>query len=221
MEAIRLLDLIAADLEKSMVDDDVRNVVFPITLPGDGSRMEFSGLHHREFDPATRQLRLVGRRMTYSTEPVGPGQTGVWVLRNGKRIPGVSPVTRITFEPLDDRRACELAISPFHAINIRIIPRGAWDTRNEALASEVNEQTRLVHLVHIESQYACLLSIKKSNPPPGAYPGIERLEDPYGGRCPQVSNAPSVPLDWVRPPGLVRCDPEVFDDATANIDVLR
>lgn len=221
IEAIRLLDLIASDLEKAVVDDDIRNVVFPVSLPGVGEQMEFSALHHREYDPATRQLKLVGRKMVYSVEPVGGGQPGLWVLRNGKRVPGISPVTKITFEPLDDRRACELAISPFHAINIRIIPRGSWDTRNEGLASEANEQSRLVHLVHIESQYACLLSIKKANPPPGAYPGIERLEDLFGGRCPQVTNAPSVPLDWVRPPGLVRCEQEMFDDATANIDVLR
>jgi hypothetical protein len=135
----------------------------------------------------------------------------------------LDPVTDLTFRETDPKRACELGISPFHSIEIRVQPRGQWDVHNRALAGlDANVVARTVHLSDLEAQFACLVSIKRSNPPAAflaVYPDIDRLELPWGGSCPLIEGAPNMPLDWLRPPGLIEYDDATpFDHATADQD---
>lgn len=224
MEAMKIHEAIREDLDRLVVDDDLMHLAVPVTLKDKGAKLEFYALHHREVSKSKGELTLVGRPIVWTSEPApGGGRT---VLRNGKRFAGtglgaIGPVTDLKFAPLDRKQACELQISPYHALWVKVYPRGAWDRRNQRLASEANVQARLIHMSHIESQYACMLTIKKAGPPAGVFTNLDQLDDPFQTfDCPDKAAPPSIPLDWVRPLGLVRYDKSApFDDKDADEDV--
>lgn len=229
MNAIQVSDQVADDLVRCVVADAVTDLVFPVHIEDNGRTLWFRALHHRKYDAGTREMKLIARKITYASRPVGGNQPGRVVLRNGeplKALGGIGnldPVSDLTFKEMDKARACELGISPFHAIEVRVQPRGQWDVHNTSLAQlEANIQKRIVHLADLEAQFACMVSIKRSNPPPAflaVYPDIDQLDLPWGGSCPLIEGAPNMPMDWLRPPGLIQYDDSTpFDHATADQD---
>jgi hypothetical protein len=101
-------------------------------------------------------------------------------------------------------------------VRVSILPRGIWNTKNENLAKH-NAQTRLFHLKGIESQFAVLLSLKEA----GAGPYYRILSDPRlvvpeRLEVYRTYNLDQVPLDWLRPQGLVQLNPEYFNYETAD-----
>ncbi len=224
IEASRILDAIQADLERAVVDDDLINLVIPLHFEDGGQRFWFYAFHHREVDESIQSMTLVARKLIWDTVPAPGG--GFHVRRNGKRfspagLTPVGPVSELRFESLTRDQACELQVSPYHAAFVKVYMRGAWDKKNSALASEANVQTRLMHVSHIESQYACMLTIKNSGPPSGVFTNLDKLDDPFTTfNCPIQSIPSSIPLDWVRPLGLVQYDDSrTFDDERLDEDV--
>ncbi len=231
MEAMKVLEKIREDLDRLVVDDDLANLVVPVKLsdkvPGKEQyrKIEFFALHHRDLDKSSKKMRLIARQMTWTSQKLTAPQTGAVVMRNGEKfaysgIGSVGPVTDLTFSPLSREEFCEMQISPYHALWVRVYPRGAWDAFNKGLASEANAQARLMHLSHIESQYACMLTLRYSNPPAGVFKNLNMLDDPFVTfNCPIKTIPKELPLDWVRPLGLVEYDKAApFKDDDADLD---
>jgi hypothetical protein len=218
MDAIKILNAMGADLDRLVIDDTIRSLVFPVDIKDEGRALEFWALHHREYSQTTAAMALVARKIVYTAEVLPRGGRGV--MRNGRRLGGegvgaIGAVSGLRFETISQKRADALGISPFHAFFAKVYARGAWDVNNAALAGEANVQQRLFHLGHIESQYACMLSVKRAGPPAGVFTGLDQLPEP-----PALSYVgPAIPMDWVRPLGLVRYDTaRPFDDETADVD---
>ena len=247
MNAIKILNYIVDDLKRCVVDDSMARLIQPVeiyegnskSLTGSGDKIVFYGIHHRRFAPP--KMQLVAQRIEYGTEPL-PGDPDAFIVtRNGVRLGGaglghVDPVSRLRFDAMDIKQACQMRISPYHAITVRVFPRGNMDTKSWTKGAaaglkfgegdstaERNVQQRLCRLSNIESQFACMLSIKNSikNSVPAqlAYPDIALLDAPFGMNCPEIKQTVSHPMDWVRPPNLVLIDDVPFNDQTANIDV--
>ena len=225
-DALVMFHAIAQDLDRIIIADDYDatsfpNVVEPILIDDAprGSKFLFYGFHHREFDWSQRKMTLHGNLIEYRVVPVDPGDpsAGVDLYRNDEDVPlNPNPLSDVRFERIPDDEAADLGISPFHAVRVRILPRGVWDTKNEKLAA-YNAQTRLFHLKGIESQFAVLLSLKES----GAGPYYRILSDPRLVVPERLEvyrqyNLDQVPLDWLRPQGLVKLNPEYFDYETAD-----
>lgn len=216
-EAIRILDRIERDLDRIVVGDaydrtTFPNVVEPVLLDDrpQASKFMFYALHHREFRQAERRMNLIGQVIEYKVIARDGG--GVDLLRNDERV-NRDPLEDVRVELIDPDEAGQLGISPFHAFHVVIYPRGAWDARNEGLKTR-NPQRRLFHLRGIESQYACLLSLKRAGAP---YPILALLPDPPPrSQLYQQYSLDRVPMDWMRPTGLITLDPEFFDEETVG-----
>ncbi|MBI4872764.1 MAG: hypothetical protein HY814_14500 [Candidatus Riflebacteria bacterium] len=223
MEAMKVLDALREDLDRVTVDDDIANLVIPLRLKDNGRTLQFFALHHRELNTSKKTMTLVAREMTWTSHKLTSPQTGAVVMRNGKKFGGeglgsIGPVSDLVFEPLTRDQACSMQLSPYHAVWVKVFPRGALQIDNKAMAS--HPQVRLLHLTHIESQYACMLTIRNAGPPSGVFKNLEMLDDPFVTfNCPIKTIPNSLPLDWVRPLGLVKFDKgKPYDDKDEDKD---
>lgn len=230
-EALSLLHAIGQDLDRIVIADDFDrttfpNVVEPILIKDQeyGSKFMFYGFHHRVYHWAEKRMELVGNRIFYEVRPVDPADPtqGVDLYRNDEEYPlNAIPLADVRFQMLSEEEAAELAISPYHAIRVVIRPKGVWDPRNDRL-TEFHAQTRLFHLKGIESQFAVLLSLKEAGA--GVYYRIladPRLKVPDRLDVYSTYNLDQVPMDWLRPRGIVTLSDEYYDYETAgeNLEV--
>lgn len=225
-EAISILHAIAQDLDRIIIADDFDRTTFPNVIepilikdsPQSSSFM-FYAFHHRIYHWEDHRMELVGQRIEYQVRPTVPGkpEEGVDLWRNDEDTPiNRIPLTDVLFERLPDEEAEQLSVSPFHAVRVVVKPRGFWDKKNDRLA-EFHPQTRLFHLKGVESQFAVLLSLKEA----GAGPYYKILSDPRL-KVPErlavysTYKLDQVPLDWLRPRGIVTLSDDYFDYATAG-----
>jgi len=226
-EALSVLHCIGQDLDRLIIADDFDretfpNVVEPILI-ADAERASsfmFYGFHHRVFHHGEKRMELVGNRIEYQVrarDPADPSM-GVDLYRNDEDVPINSlALADVRFEKISEDEAAELSVSPYHAVRVTVRPLGAWNRKNEAL-TEFHPQTRLFHLKGVESQFAVLLSLKEA----GAGPYYRILSDPRLVVPPllavyQTYNLDQVPLDWLRPRGIVTLSDEYFDYETAGV----
>ncbi len=215
-EAYRLLDRMRVDLDRVVVGDGFDfaafpSVVEPVSLEArdEGPALVWYAYHHRRFARESRKLTLVGRRMEYRVVDAGGG--GVDLLRNGKLV-NRQPLGAVRFSYLDADEAGTIGVSPRHAIRVEIEPR-MGGTRGDEVAARHAEE-RVFHLKGVESQYACLLTLKRAKAP---YPILAFLpEPPRQARLHDRYQLDQVPLDWIRPQGLVVLENDPYDDASEH-----
>jgi len=218
-DALRIMNRFGRDLDRLVVGDDFDtgrypSVVDPLKYEDDGAAqtLEFYAYHHRRFHLEERRMELVGHRIRYQVRPRTRGE-GVDLLRNGEAVNRM-PLHSVSFHFLDREQAGQLGVSPEHAVELVLRPWMA-DRRAGAALAEGHAQARLFHLRNVESQYACLLSLKRAGAP---YPILAMVPDPPKAASVQREyDLDQVPLDWLRPLGLVAIERGVaFDDATEN-----
>jgi prepilin-type N-terminal cleavage/methylation domain-containing protein len=219
-EALRLLERFGQDLDRLVVGDDFDkgrfpSVVDPVRLVGhgDGQELTFYAYHHRRFHLEDRRLVLVGQRVRYWIREREEGP-GVDLYRNDEKLNRI-PLHSAEFRFLDAADAGQLGISPRHAIELILRPLTPGKPDDDRLAKH-NAQSRLFRMRNVESQYACLLTLKEAGAP---YPILAKVPSPpRRARVYQKYRLDQVPLDWMRPLGLIAIDRGTdYDDATANV----
>lgn len=230
-DAITVLSVIQKDLDRLVIDDmitsdnvvenfeDFPSVFKPIRIfnAPQAGKFAFFAFHHRRFFKSEARMELVGHFIEYKVVKLPPDANGnpqgVDLLRNDKVI-NPAPLEDVIFQPIDKVKAGQIGLSPFHAFEVEIHPRRQWDQRANQIR-KIPPIRQLFHLKGIESQYACLLSLKRANAP---YSGLEQVKElPPESEIFQKYNLYDVPMDWIRPVGLISIDPNtLFDDATVN-----
>lgn len=219
-EAMRVMEVFGRDIDRLVVGDDFDtgrfpSVVDPIELEHgpDGTRLTFYAYHHRRFHREERRMELVGQRVRYEVRSRRPG-IGVDLLRNEVAVNRM-PLHSVEIRTLDPTEAGTLGVSPLHALELTLRPLTPGRGDDERLARN-HAQARVFHMRNVESQYACLLSLKRAGAP---YPILAMVPNPprqaaIHGRY----QLDQVPLDWLRPLGLVAIERHVdFDDATEHV----
>lgn len=217
------------DLQAVLEKDLFPSVLQPILIDSKprGSKFTFYAFHHRDFDPATKKMKLVAQRVEYRVVPRGPDPLdGVDLFRHDSDdVPlNTMPLYDVHFRTIEADEAERLSISKDHAVRIEIYPLGTWVNKQKLLRlppdlqrEALTKLDRLFHLKGVESQFAVLLSLRAAGAP---YPQLfdARLSKYALDRLPFYSqyNLHKVPLDWLRPTGLVEIDPQDFDDSTMD-----
>lgn len=218
-EALRLLEGVGRDMDRLVVGDDFDrgdfpSVIDPVRLEQfeDGQELTFFAYHHRRFHTRDRRLQLVGHRVRYRIQAREDGP-GVDLLRNDVRLNRI-PFHSAEFRFLDAADAGQLGISPRHAVELVLRPLTPGRPGDDRLAKN-HAQSRLFRMRNVESQYACLLTLKEAGAP---YPILAKVPSPpRRARVYQKYRLDQVPLDWMRPLGLIALERGVdYDDQTAN-----
>lgn len=218
-EALRLLEGFGRDIDRLVVGDGFDTGRFPSVIEPvelgtteDGQDLMFYAYHHRRFHTEERRLELVGQRVRYAIRERTDGR-GVDLFRNDARLNRI-PFHSAEFRFLDAAEAGQLGISPRHAIELVLRPSmpgraGAGRDRK----AEAHAQSRLFRMPNVESQYACLLTLKEAGAP---YPILAMVPSPpRRAQVYQKYKLDQVPLDWMRPLGLVHIETtQDFDDST-------
>jgi type II secretory pathway pseudopilin PulG len=196
---MRIIDL---EIDPNKKDQDVTAV------PTSGS-FAFFAFHHRRYYKDEERMELAGHFIEYQVKkiPDDPKHAGVLMgvnlLRNGYII-NPAPLLGVGIRFLDKVKAEELGLSPYHSFEVIIWPRRQADVGANKTRRMPPIKKRF-QLKGVESQYACLLSLKRSNAPPG-YTGLNDIPEPPTGEMESVYQnyqLYEVPMDWLRPNGLV------------------
>lgn len=244
-DAISMLEIIQKDLDRLVIDDmmteeqkvegmDFPSVFTPIKIvnlevadpdsdaPPQSGSFAFFAFHHRRFYQSQGRMELVGHFIEYQVKKIDGDNNGVDLLRNGEPI-NPAPLEGIGFKTISPEHARKLGISPMHCFQALIYPRRQWDQQANK-RRRMKPIKKLFHLKGVESQYACLLSLKRAGAP---YAGLDKVPEPPEAGSPLLDKYGlyDVPMDWIRPVGLVNLGPPntrnkvaytMFDDATVN-----
>jgi hypothetical protein len=250
-DAIKILNVIQRDLDRLVIDDMITkdneiegeefpSVFNPIRIinlevtdatendaPPQSGSFGFFAFHHRRFYESEGRMELAGQFIEYQVKPAvdedGNTIEGVDLHRNGKPI-NPSPLEGIGFKVLSQEKAQAMGVSQYHAFEALIYPRRQFDQKANKIR-RMKPIKKLFHLKGVESQYACLLSLKRADAP---YVGLDRVPEPNEdpGSLMAQYGLYDVPMDWIRPVGLVNLGPAgtknevglntIFDDETVN-----
>lgn len=229
IEAMKIMEVLEWDLDRLVVGDEIDDPNASVIDPFKKSFNEnttafgFFAFHHVEYDPADKRMVLVPGWIDYRVERRQDGW-GVDLLRNGKPV-NRAPIADVKIADMDRAEADRLGISPRHCITVKVYPLGVQDwLGNKDISSEANAVKRVFHLKHIESRYACLMSVKRairSNPAnapqdPRFQKVLSVLPEPPARADGYASS--EVVLAWMQPQLVVKSlfVARPFDDRTAD-----
>jgi prepilin-type N-terminal cleavage/methylation domain-containing protein len=175
--------------------------------------------------------QLVGHQIEYKVEPIGNGEKGVNLLRNGRRA-NKMPLSAILFEVADPVYAARaVGAAPNAILNVTVVPRGGlWGSMTPDTVRRLRDDgkvvTRSIHLVAYESQFTLLLwlaTVKQQarqelDPLEQAvFAAGEKLPALLRGRL-QKKIEEMTNIGYRLDENRVVLEPKAFDDATAGKD---